>query len=32
VTDLEVGDEVRVHYEEGARHFGETVDERIVEQ
>ncbi|PSQ12282.1 3-dehydroquinate synthase II, partial [Halobacteriales archaeon QS_7_68_65] len=32
VTDLEAGDEVRVHYEETARHFGEAVDERIVEQ
>ena len=32
VTELEAGDEVRVHYEETARHFGEAVDERIVEK
>ena len=32
VTDLEAGDEVRVHYEATARHFGEAVDERIVEK
>ncbi|EMA43305.1 3-dehydroquinate synthase II [Halococcus saccharolyticus] len=32
VTDLEAGDEVRVHYEDTARHFGEAVDERIVEK
>ncbi len=32
VTDLEAGDEVRVYYEETARHFGEAVDERIVEK
>jgi len=32
VTDLEAGDEVRVYYEDTARHFGEAVDERIVEQ
>ncbi|WP_435076440.1 3-dehydroquinate synthase II [Halococcus sp. AFM35] len=32
VTDLEAGDEVRVYYEATARHFGEAVDERIVEK
>jgi 3-dehydroquinate synthase II len=32
VTDLEAGDEVRVHHETTARHFGEAVDERIVEK
>ncbi|HET7324192.1 MAG TPA: 3-dehydroquinate synthase II [Halococcus sp.] len=32
VTDLEIGDEVRVYYEETARHFGEAVEERIVEK
>ncbi|MFC4449184.1 3-dehydroquinate synthase II [Halorussus aquaticus] len=32
VTDLEVGDELRVYREGGARHFGETVEESIIEQ
>ena len=32
VTDLEVGDEVLVHYEEDARHFGEAVDESLIER
>jgi 3-dehydroquinate synthase II len=32
VTDLEVGDEVLVHYEEDARHFGEAVEESIIEK
>ncbi|GAA0476007.1 3-dehydroquinate synthase II [Halococcus dombrowskii] len=32
VTELEPGDEVRVYYEATARHFGEAVDERIVEK
>src|SRR5699024_10258488 len=32
VTDLEPGDEVRVYYEETARHFGEAVEERVVEK
>jgi len=32
VTDLEAGDEVLVHYEEDARHFGESVDESIIEK
>ena len=32
VTDLEAGDEVRVYYEATARHFGEAVEERIVEK
>jgi 3-dehydroquinate synthase II len=32
VTDLEVGDEVRVYYEETARHFGEAVEEQIIEK
>jgi 3-dehydroquinate synthase II len=32
VTDLEAGDEVRVYLEEGGRHFGEAIEERIIEQ
>jgi 3-dehydroquinate synthase II len=32
VTDLEPGDEVRVYHEDTARHFGEAVDERIIEK
>ena len=32
VTDLEVGDEVAVYYESGARHFGEKVQESIIEK
>ncbi len=32
VTDLEVGDEVRIYYEDTARHFGEAVDESIIEK
>ncbi len=32
VTDLEVGDEVLVYYEDVARHFGEAVDESIIEK
>ena len=32
VTDLEVGDEVLVHYEDDARHFGESVEESIIER
>ena len=32
VTDLESGDEVRVYHEETARHFGEAVEERIIEK
>jgi 3-dehydroquinate synthase II len=32
VTDLEVGDEVRVFYEAGGRHFGEKVEESIIEK
>ncbi|WP_336134747.1 3-dehydroquinate synthase II [Natronomonas amylolytica] len=32
VTDLEEGDEVLVYYEEVARHFGEEVDESIIEK
>jgi 3-dehydroquinate synthase II len=32
VTDLEAGDEVLVHYEETARHFGEAVEESIIEK
>ena len=32
VTDIEVGDEVLVHYEEEARHFGEVVEESIIEK
>lgn len=32
VTDLEPGDEVRVYHEDTARHFGEAVEERIIEK
>jgi 3-dehydroquinate synthase II len=32
VTDLEAGDELLVYREGGGRHFGETVEESIVEQ
>ena len=32
VTDLESGDKVRVYHEETARHFGEAVEERIIEK
>ncbi|MFB6302805.1 MAG: 3-dehydroquinate synthase II [Haloferacaceae archaeon] len=32
VTDLEAGDEVLLYYEETARHFGEEVEESIIEQ
>jgi 3-dehydroquinate synthase II len=32
VTDLEPGDELLVYYEDTARHFGEAVDERIIEK
>ena len=32
VTDLEVGDELKVFYEDTARHFGEAVDESIIEK
>jgi 3-dehydroquinate synthase II len=32
VTDLEVGDEVLLYYEAVARHFGEAVEERIIEK
>jgi len=32
VTDLEPGDEVLVYYERTARHFGESVEESIIEQ
>ncbi|MFB6094584.1 MAG: 3-dehydroquinate synthase II [Halanaeroarchaeum sp.] len=32
VTDLEPGDEVAVFRQSGGRHFGETVDERIIEK
>jgi 3-dehydroquinate synthase II len=32
VTDLEVGDEVLVYYESTARHFGEAVEESIIEK
>jgi len=32
VTDLEPGDEVLVHYEAGARHFGEAIEESIIEK
>ncbi|MDZ7746134.1 MAG: 3-dehydroquinate synthase II [Halobacteriales archaeon] len=32
VTDLEAGDEVLVYYEDTARHFGEEVEESIIEK
>jgi 3-dehydroquinate synthase II len=32
VTDLEPGDRILLYYEETARHFGEAVDESIIEQ
>ncbi|MFC7225860.1 3-dehydroquinate synthase II [Salinirubellus salinus] len=32
VTDLEVGDEVAIYYEDTARHFGEAVEESIIEK
>jgi 3-dehydroquinate synthase II len=32
VTDLEAGDEVLVYTQSGGRHFGESIDERIIEQ
>lgn len=32
VTDLEVGDEMLLYYEAVARHFGEAVEERIIEK
>jgi 3-dehydroquinate synthase II len=32
VTELEVGDEVVLYYEQTARHFGEAVEESIIEQ
>jgi 3-dehydroquinate synthase II len=32
VTDLEAGDEVLLYYEDTARHFGEAVEESIIEK
>ncbi|GAB7094643.1 3-dehydroquinate synthase II [Halolamina litorea] len=32
VTDLEPGDEVLIYYEAGGRHFGEKVEESIIEK
>jgi len=32
VTDLEAGDEVLVHYEDTATHFGEKIEESIIEK
>jgi len=32
VTDLEEGDRIRLFYEDTARHFGESIDERIIEK
>ncbi|MFB6119830.1 MAG: 3-dehydroquinate synthase II [Halobacteriaceae archaeon] len=32
VTDLEPGDEVLLYSEQGGRHFGETIDETIIEK
>ncbi len=32
VTDLQVGDELRLYHEAVARHFGEAVEERVIEK
>jgi 3-dehydroquinate synthase II len=32
VTDLEPGDEVLIHYEDTATHFGEKIEESIIEK
>jgi 3-dehydroquinate synthase II len=32
VTDLEVGDELALYYEDTARHFGEAIEESIIEK
>ncbi|WP_290817238.1 3-dehydroquinate synthase II [Halovivax sp.] len=32
VTDLEAGDEIALYYEDTARHFGEAVEESIIEK
>ncbi|PSP52478.1 3-dehydroquinate synthase II, partial [Halobacteriales archaeon QH_3_68_24] len=32
VTELAEGDEMLVYYEDTARHFGEAVDESIIEK
>ncbi|RLM60158.1 3-dehydroquinate synthase II, partial [Halorubrum sp. Atlit-9R] len=32
VTDLEPGDEMLIYYEDTARHFGEAVEESIIEK
>lgn len=32
VTDLSVGDDLHVFLQDGGRHFGEAIDERIIEQ
>ncbi|MFC3957976.1 3-dehydroquinate synthase II [Halovivax cerinus] len=32
VTELEAGDEIGLYYEDTARHFGEAVDEQIIEK
>lgn len=32
ITDVEPGDEIRVFTQEGGRHFGEQVEERIIEK
>ena len=32
VTDLEAGDRIKIYYEDTARHFGEAVDESIIEK
>ncbi|QHS16945.1 3-dehydroquinate synthase II [Halopenitus persicus] len=32
VTDLEAGDEIALYYEDVARHFGESVEESIIEK
>jgi len=32
VTDLEAGDELLLYYEDTARHFGEAVDEQLIEK
>jgi 3-dehydroquinate synthase II len=32
VTDLEVGDDLLIYYEDSGRHFGEAIDESVIEQ
>jgi 3-dehydroquinate synthase II len=32
VTDLEPGQEILVHYDDAGRHFGESVEESVIEK